>query len=354
MSIIATVNNKIIAESGVDRQELRASNYGVLDLFRRQTEAGVLLPAKLQEQALSSIGKVVSAPVINYDGNVTIGNVRSVTIGDDESDTAMVDFTFVTFAWGFTMVKSGYINNYIQYEKDFEAKYLKYLYRLMILMEEQCNIVLEDGKTQVFNTLLAKYTKEGNTLVSEKALQAQLIGDLGLLMNANDFFGPFDVAANYETQSLVRNELKEMAKFNQRDKTYQYGDKNWGWSNRVPRHSDATTATYGATGFIVEPHTVGMLFRVERESLLGTTSRTGHEWDTVILPFLEIPCGTYYYESVGDQSGQAGSATADNTRARKDHYGFSVDVSFCRTYQSAPDELPSGIIKFAVRETPAA
>jgi len=58
--------------------------------------------------------------------------------------------------------------------------------------------------------------------------------------------------------------------------------------------------------------------------------------------------GLHYYESVGDQSAIAGDATADLTCAKKEYYGFSVDVAFVVAYNSAIATKANPIIKAAI------
>ena len=66
-----------------------------------------------------------------YDGNIDtltnrISNVRTCTIGDDESSSALVTVTFATYQFGFTMIPGQYANNEIGYMADFERKILRY------------------------------------------------------------------------------------------------------------------------------------------------------------------------------------------------------------------------------------
>jgi hypothetical protein len=53
------------------------------------------------------------------------------------------------------------------------------------------------------------------------------------------------------------------------------------------------------------------------------------------MPYINIPVGLHYYESVGDYHAIAGDATTDLTCAKKEYYGFSVDVAFVVAYNSA-------------------
>ena len=95
-------------------------------------------------------------------------------------------------------------------------------------------------------------------------------------------------------------------------------------------------------------NSLGFMTRFERDCLLGTVSGDGHEWGIATLPLLNIPCGTYFYDSVGDYHDIAGAATADMVRTRKEHYGFAVDVAFLTSYNSNSETLASPIIAFDI------
>ena len=62
------------------------------------------------------------------------------------------------------------------------------------------------------------------------------------------------------------------------------------------------------------------------------------------MPYIDVPVGLHYYEAVGDQSAIAGDATADLTCAKKEYYGFSVDVAFVVAYNSDLDTKANPII----------
>ena len=109
----------------------------------------------------------------------------------------------------------------------------------------------------------------------------------------------------------------------------------------------ATSGKY-AQGYAVNAGSLGMLTRFERDCLLGTVSGDGHEWGIATLPLLNMPVGTYFYDSVGDYHAIAGAATDDMVRTRKEHYGFAVDVAFLTSYNSNKTTLPSPILAFNI------
>ena len=60
------------------------------------------------------------------------GSTRTVTIADSENTSKMVQITFATYAWGFTIAPAMYMNNEIGIQKDFETKMMKYIYACLL------------------------------------------------------------------------------------------------------------------------------------------------------------------------------------------------------------------------------
>ena len=137
--------------------------------------------------------------------------------------------------------------------------------------------------------------------------------------------------------------LQQHGLYNDVNKQNEFGDKIVHLTNNLA----ATEGKY-AQGYAINAGSLGMLTRFERDCLLGTISGDGHEWGIATLPLLNMPVGTYFYDSVGNYSEIAGAATADMTRTRKEHYGFAVDVAFITAYNSAPAENASPILGFNI------
>lgn len=330
------------AKANLDKWELRPSRYGALDVFMQQTNdpAGIV-GQDLKEKASASIGNTLQVPVFDFDAGISIGNTRTVTIADSENTSRLVTIAFATYTWGFTIVPAMYMNNEVKIQEDFERKFNKYLYKFAEVLDSAAVSTLDANKTQVVQDAL-EYAFASNVVTASYAKKDEIIGDIDPMQSSNDFYNPLDVVGNTGIESLVRK-LAEKGLYNSENKQIQYADKVWHWSNRV-----ANAAQRSATGFAIPSATVGMLTRFEREALLRTKSRTGHEWDIDTLPMLNMPVGTYYYESVGDQSALAGAATADLDRGKKEHYGFAVDVAFLVSENSDPATLPSPILKFDI------
>lgn len=342
MSLINTRIQNIRANSNLDKNELRPSRYGALNMFMMQSEdpAGVLTP-ELREKAERSIGNILETPVIDYDAGITIGNTRSVTIADSENTSQMFTINFATYSWGFTIVPAMYMNNEVSIQKDFERKFNKYLYKFGETLDSVGVSALTAAKTQVFQDLLI-YSETGNVVQCPYLQRENIIGDVNPMLAANDHFGEIHVLGNAGIESIIRK-LAQKDLYNIENKTLEYSDKILHFSTRL-----ANGESEFANMIAVQGGSLGILTRFERESLLGTKMADGTEWGIDTLPMLDFPIGTYFYESKGDFSGIAGAATADLTRARKEHYGFAVDVAFLTPYNSDPTTIAMPIMQYAI------
>jgi len=342
MSLVNTRIQNVRATSNLDKNELRPGRYGALDLFMQQSNdpAGVLTP-ELKAKAVGSIGNVLETPVIDFDGEITIGNTRSVTISDSENTSKMLQITFATYAWGFTMVPALFMNNEISMQADFDRKFKKYLYQFGDTMDTVAIAALSSAKTQIVADAL-NYAVAANTIAATYKQRENLIGDINPMMAANKFIGEMHLLGNAGIESII-GKLKQEGQWNDKNKQLEYSDKILHYTTNI-----SNAAGIYATGYAVTGGMLGILTRFERESLLGTISRDGHEWGIDTLPMLNFPIGTYYYDSVGDFSALGGAATADMTRVRKEHYGFAVDVAFITAYNSDPTTLASPIMKLTI------
>lgn len=342
MSLVLTRIQNIRANSNLDKYEYRPSRYGALDAFIQQSSdpTGILTP-EIVEKARTSIGNVLETPVIDYDGGITIGDTRTVEISDSENTSRMVEVKFATYAFGFTIAPAMYMNNEIGIQKDFETKLMKYIYKLAQKLDQDALAKLAAAKTQVIKNPLL-YDKTGNVINAKWTERENLFGDLEPIMAANDFFGQVHIVGDAGVESIMKK-LSQHGLYNDVNKQNEFGSKIVHLTNNM-----ALTAGKYAQGYAINSGSLGFMTRFERDCLLGTVSGDGHEWGIATLPLLNIPCGTYFYDSVGDYNTIAGAATADMTRTRKEHYGFAVDVAFLTAYNSSSETLASPIIGFNI------
>lgn len=343
MSLVLSRIQNLRENSNIDKFEYRASRYGALNAFMVQSNdpAGILTE-ELKEKAKSSIGNVLETPVIDYDSGISIGNTRTLTIDDSENTSKMISISFTTYSWGFTIAPALYMNNEIGIQKDFETKMKKYIYKFAHVLDEAALTKLGTDKTKVYNNALL-YTNNANTIEADWTERENLFGDLEVLMAANDYYGQLHIVADPGTQSIM-NKLAQKGLYNSVNKQNEFAGKIVHFSNSIP-----SAEGFYSKGYAVNEGSLGMLFRYERDCILGTVSGDGHEWGIATLPFLNIPVGTYFYDSVGDYRAIAGDASADMDRTRKEHYGFAVDVAFMTAYSSDRDSIPGPIISYGIK-----
>ena len=316
----------------------RPLEYGALDFFIEQTDApNSIISANLRNRAFASIGNTVQVPVINYDGDVTVSNVRSCTIEDDENTSALYTVVWTTYSVGFTMVPAAYMNNEIDYQHDFERKMEKICRALATTLDTAAITALEAAKTQVFKDLL-QYQQSSNVINVPTQMATEILGDLNPIMRANAYPETIHLIGNAGIDSLIRK-LAQHGVYNDVNKRMEYDNKILHYTTQLTNASQKI-----GTLFAVADGNVGVLTRVDREALRRTTANF-HEWDVVRLPFIDLPVGSHYYTAVGDQSTIMGDATADLTCAMKEYFGFSVDVAFIVAYNSAPATVANPIIK---------
>lgn len=348
MSLVLTRIQNTLASSNMDKFEYRASRYGALDAFMVQSEDPTgILTEELKEKARTSIGTTLQTPVIDYDADISIGDTRTLTIADSENTSRFIDITFATYAWGFTVTPAMYMNNEISIQRDFNTKMMKYVYKFAQKLDEAALAVLAANKTKVLKNPLL-YDAAAGEISAKWTERENVFGDLEVMMGANDFYGQLHIIGDPGVQSIMKK-LQQHGLYNDVNKQNEFGNKIVHLTNNL-----AAAAGKYAQGYAVNAGSLGMLTRFERDCLLGTVSGDGHEWGIATLPLLNMPVGTYFYDSVGDYSSIAGDATRDMVRTRKEHYGFAVDVAFITAYNSNPTENASPILAFNISSEGAA
>ena len=83
-----------------------------------------------------------------------------------------------------------YMNNEIGIQRDFETKLMKYIYKLAQTLDEAALTKLAAAKTAVIKNPLL-YDKTGNVINAKWTERENLLGDLNVIMGANDFYGQF-------------------------------------------------------------------------------------------------------------------------------------------------------------------
>lgn len=167
----------------------RLCEYGALISSLSKTNApNSIISPNLRNRALVSICNTVQVPVINYDENVQVSNVRSCVIADNENTSRIGNACLATYAIGFTMVPRHTQTMRFLYNHDFMRKMEKTTRALADALDKGAVAALEANKTQVFKTLL-NYTQTGNVVQVPTQMATEILGDINPIMRANCYPG---------------------------------------------------------------------------------------------------------------------------------------------------------------------
>jgi len=346
MSLLATRVQELRLQSpNIDRFTNRASRYGALDAFiTSNNDAMSIVTPEMINQVAGTAGRDVKIPVFDSE-SVSIGSTRSVTIADSQNTSALLTLSSTVYSWGFTVTPSEYLNSDTQAQADFNRKYLKYIYKFADTLDTACLTSLNTNKTQVWGDYL-EYTDPTTTsdvVPAALADKDNILSDLSVMMKANDYYGvPYRVVGNTGLEAILRQQEK-YGQFNEQNKAIEWADKTFHFTN-----NQANALNKIATGYIVNPGSLGMLFKHEPDAVIGSVLPDGTEWGMITDDFTGVPISTYTYFGPRDASSISGAATAHLTRAATEYYGFSAEVINVVAYIDDLTTVASPIMKFDV------
>jgi hypothetical protein len=348
MSLLSTLALEFRAnQTKFDKNNFLVTEAGITNTFKSQTAAAdSIVDADLIAKARASAGRALKVSVLDY-RDVTVRTTRPIVVPIEGNDSAFVTITWSTLAAGFGDNPAQHLNNEIERQRLFNANMQSIIMAFTKKLEELGAAALNANKTLLIGGASSGTTIGGHTLaagvVSESVAalkDTQIYADLPMLQMQNDFptFG-MDVVGNPGLGAIMRR-LEGFGENNTENKRIQYGNVGFQWSNSI-----ANAAGKAATGYAIAPAQLGMLTRMEPDSLLGTQLRSGAEWGTMILPGLNIPVGTYEYDGVIDRSGD-GAHVAHLSRTGQTVFDFAFDVAHVVAYNQDSATRPAGIIKF--------
>lgn len=316
----------------VDKHEIRGSRYGAYDVFRKQTDgANSIVTPEVRANVASSMGKTVVMPVLDAQ-DVTLGNVRSCVVQDSENKSSLIQLTFATIAFGFTMTPSQHWNNDISYEADFQRKMMKYLNKLAAHLDTLCIDKANAIKNTVWDPQIANiYATTGNALQVPQSEAHDFYNQLPAIFELLDFYdAPYDVIANtLHTPDLRR--LAAQGGGNSVNESFQFdGTFNYNMSNRVLSRSGVQSTVYA-----MPQGTVAFLNRNDPDAIAGHSVGDHKVWGQTTLPIVDLNVGTYYTKDCSDRN-LLHSGTAHLTRTLLEGFEFSTDICLMSSYNSDP------------------
>ncbi len=350
MSLVATLMQPLRTEylGALDKNEARASRYGALEHFIEDSKRpDSIFDTDVRAKIKQSFGNSVVIPVIDAK-TVTIGNVRSCTIADDENTSKLITLSFATYAFGFTMYPSQYINNDIKYQGDFTRKLRNYLNQFFGLLDSQAIATLENAKNQFWTGITAYYPQVANALQVTQAQKNDYYNNVQSILETMDFYGTPHIISSTSGQPMVRR-LTNQGAGNAINEEFQLQPYQWHWTNRIPNAGGIQSTQY-----IVQEGSTAFETRVDPDSEAGHDIGNFIEWNKVNVPIpnsaQSIEMGTLYRKDCADASGlQAG--TTGLTATLKESFQWSVDVVFATAYNSAPSTRYNPIVKVEISAT---
>jgi hypothetical protein len=343
MSLINTQLDKFRAASNLDKNEVRLAEYGALRVFEKQNSdlGGIYNPDIADKFARSANVGTTQDVIDNANGNVTKATF-TVTITGAENTSQVIDIVAIDYKFGFLTHPAAHESNRISLQRDFNAKMEKNIRDCLALMNTDALTALENAKSQVFNEDLG-WTPVANEVTVPLAQRDDALGGLDVIMRSNDYPTPIiDVVGNGRLEHIIRTRLLEQGEMNQRNKSYQWLNKNLFFDRSL-----ADTAGNAGTGFAIAPGNLAVLTQFAHDSRLRHQSRSGHVWDVVNVP--GIGQMSYYgYETAVDGSAVHGASTAKNTATLMQAHSFHVAKAYLVAYNSDAATQASPLFKFGI------
>jgi len=327
-------------DDGLDKNEYRRSRYGALEFYREQTNrANSIASDQIKDMVAKSMGNTIQIPVMDA-RDVTITNVRSCTVPDEENTSRLVTLTFVTYAWGFTMFPAQYFNNQIKYQTDFDAKLEPYLQKFAAILDSACINNLSINKNQYFPAdMAAFYPSVGNSLQVTQAQKNDFYNQLEAIQATRDYYGRTNIISSTTGMPMI-NRLAAQGGGNAVNEAFQLGGYEWHYTNRL-----TNGAGIQATLYAVQDGYVAMLNRNDPDALMGSSVGNGlKQWGIANVPLVNLDMATYYYEDCADRSALH-AGTAHLTRTKLEGYEWSTDICYINSYNSSPATKYNPILK---------
>jgi len=194
MSLLATSRLEIRGRypSDLDRDELRFTQYGLLNATKESmSHPDSIVSGDVRRKALTSNGTALKIPVMKQE-NLSVTSVRSCTLTDHESESALVTVVWTTYRVDISMVPSQYEFNDIAFQEDLRKKLRLAGNTLALAIEQSIDAKLDANKAAIYNSSLVgalkKYTLVGDAMQVPLALQPTFFNDVDVIMNQDDFY----------------------------------------------------------------------------------------------------------------------------------------------------------------------
>jgi hypothetical protein len=346
-NLVATLKQFIRTtyQGRLDRNELRPSEYGALNLFRKQSRSPMsILTPEIHAAIQESFGNTIQIPVLNFE-DITISVQRTCEVQTGGADTGLTTLVFFTVAFGFPMVPSRHEANDVSYQtyylRNFEARRLK----LLEFLDGKCVDWLDTKKNTYFPAgMVSYYPVSGGALQVSLAASKEFFNAVPSIMATADFMGSPDVLTNPMGMVYVRA-LEAQGENNAINSSYQIDNiGDFFQSNRV-----LNNAGVKSTEYLVGDGAVAIDSRVDpdcrRGRVIGAEASPEKMWTTMEVPGIGT-MGYYFRADCSDQSTLlAAERMGYGKRVYVESHEWSADFVLMITYNSDGTTRYTPIIK---------
>ncbi len=326
--------------SALERDEWRFTRYGLLTAAKEMTASPMsIITPDLKEKAAISEGRDLKIPVYQI-GSVNVTNSRSCTITGFDNTTEFVDVTWTTLVVNIGMKKGEYAKNEVNYLTDLNKKLRLADDAFCVAIETLILAKLEADKSIVYNSpiVTTDYALVGDAIQVAPAQQETFFNYMDAIMQGDDFYSqPYKVLAQTTMLPQINHYINQGGG-NAVNLEYQFGSFDYRFTNVIPNGIGQR-----ATAYVMTDGTLGMLSRINIDSLMGNKSTDGTVWEKARpFPQLGMEVGVQYKSTCGDLSAISGLEHLEASLV--EYWQFSIDVAFLTPYNS-DTATKAGVIK---------
>lgn len=347
MSLSATVLQAVRHRKNVqrlDQHEHRVGQFGFLRAFQADTPN--LLNARIIEAAKMASSHVQSA-VVTQKGSVTVNNVRSCTIQTKENTSALLNFTWATYSFDFSMLPMQYYNNEIEYADDMAQKMLEGDEALALVFEAEAFSAANTAKTVTgAYDPQTPYSVSGDVMVVAQEDKFDFYNQLKIIFKLHKFrSGQINIVGStlaeadvirYGINGSIKNVGTPGAANNQAVASvedWQLFGYNWKFSEEIPAVDGVESRIFAsAPGSYAIMNWNPKAFQTNQRTTDGTIFET-----TPVMPLTGMSLGHQYK-----------TECQDGDQVLESHQ-FSTDVCFVTPYNSDPDDVAGSIFEAQIQ-----
>ena len=335
MSLLTTLMQNLRSDytGQFDKNEIRSSRYGALNLFKDDTATNPIFDPETIANISRSYGNNVVVPVLDAQTIAsTSGYTRTCAIADSENDSALVTLTFTSYGWRFSMTPATHYNNDVNMAQDFTRKMNKFALQFAADLDSACLAQLSTAKNQLWTNVAPDYyAQAADALQVPQADKNDFYNQLEAIMSQMDFYDQVNIVASTNHVPDVRRYAAQ-GTGNATNLAFQLDQRGYKWypTNRLTNASGKDSTLYA-----VEAGSTFIMNRNDADTAIGHSIGGDYKvWSEELEPITGMVMGTFFQQDCADASGLGGAATAGNTRSLKQGYEFSTDVVTATVYNS--------------------